>query len=332
MRGIDSHFQRLQPVALHEALEGEGERFGRGEAVELREFGRVAVSEPGEHDSVALDAGVGDMPDFFPEPAARRFGRLLQAPACGIEQPAVERAAQSSVLEPTVTEVRAPVRATPADQGVFAGFVAEEDQILAHKPHRLHRAVAVQFLGQRRRLPIAAHERTAGRSRPRPGHQFVVFHAEHPGILTAYLAGSNRRRQRLATLAGPSARRAASSRDRTTASARSRCLRRAPAGDRRLFDRFRQRRETLACEERESDQLMAPAGRVQVSPGGSAPYRHVPPDVRRREDRGTAVGGRRAARRQWTALRGRGVRHCSSAGCCQRQEACVAGISRLVRR
>ena len=40
----------------------------------------------------------------------------------------------------------------------------------------------------------------------------------------------------------------------------------------------------------------------------------------------------RAAWRQRTALRGRGVRHCSSAGRCQRQEACVAGVSRPVRR
>ena len=55
--------------------------------------------------------------------------------------------------------------------------------------------------------------------------------------------------------------------------------------------------------------------------GGRGRRSRAPPDVRRREDRGTAVGGRRAAWRQRTALRGRGVRHCSSAGRCQRQEA-----------
>ena len=61
--------------------------------------------------------------------------------------------------------------------------------------------------------------------------------------------------------------------------------------------------------------------------GGRGRRSRVPPDVRRREDRGTAgVAGAQPG----GASRSR-VRHCGSAGRCQRQEACVAGISRPAR-
>ena len=92
-------------------------------------------------------------------------------------------------------------------------------------------------------------------------------------------------------------------------------------------------REKHGCEVR----LLLP---VYVKPfvkrerrGGRGRRSRVSTDVRRREDRGTAGGGRRAAWRQRTrtALRGRGVRHCISAGRYQRQEACAAGVSRAAR-
>ncbi len=48
--GIDADLQRLQPVAVDHALEGEGVRARRQEAVEVGEGGRLALAEIGEDD------------------------------------------------------------------------------------------------------------------------------------------------------------------------------------------------------------------------------------------------------------------------------------------
>ena len=62
-----------------------------------------------------------------------RLGRRLQALARGVEQPAMERAAQAAVLQPPEGEIGAAMRAMPLDQAMAAGFVAEQHEILAEQ-------------------------------------------------------------------------------------------------------------------------------------------------------------------------------------------------------
>src|SRR5258707_3314441 len=130
MRGVDPDFQRLQPVAVPVALEGEGVRLGRDEAVEVRKGGRLAGAQVGEKDSALLDHGVRALPDVLAQAAAFGLGRRLQASAADIEQPAMEGAAQAAVLQPAIREIRTAVRAMAIGKTVPAFLVTKPTKIL----------------------------------------------------------------------------------------------------------------------------------------------------------------------------------------------------------
>ncbi len=119
VRRVDADFQRLQPVAVPIALEGEGVGVGRGEAVEVRESGRLARAEPREQDTAALGDRIRALADVLAHAAALRFRRRLQAFAFDVEQPAVEHAAQITVLVASVGEVRAAMRAVTVEKAVL---------------------------------------------------------------------------------------------------------------------------------------------------------------------------------------------------------------------
>ena len=137
MRRVDADFERLQPVAVPIALEGERVGVGRDEAIEVRECRRLARAEIGEQHAAALEHRVGDGLDVLAHPAAFRFGGRLDALAARVELPAVERAAQPVGLDASVGEIRAAVRAVSLDQRKIL-FSAIQDQILAEQPNRLH--------------------------------------------------------------------------------------------------------------------------------------------------------------------------------------------------
>ena len=176
---VDADLERLQPVAIDHALEGEGVGCGRDEAVEIRKRRRLARAEIGPQDAALLDHRIGFLFDVGAEVAVVGLGRRLQACAVDVEQPAVERAAQSAVFQPPVGQVGAAMRAMAADQAVAAPVVLEGDEVFAKQPHRLDRPVAGQLIDQRRRLPVAPHQR-AGRGAGRgAGDEIVLFGAEH---------------------------------------------------------------------------------------------------------------------------------------------------------
>ena len=180
VRRIDAHFERLQPVAVDGALEREGVAVGRDEAVEVRKLRRLARPHVGEQDAAPLHHRVGLLPDVGAEVRAVRLGWSLQALAGGVEQPAVEGAAQAAALEAAVSEVGATMRATALDQAVTAFFVAEQHQVLAEELHRLDRAVgAGKLVDQRHRLPVAAEKPTGRRAGADAGDEVVLFLAEH---------------------------------------------------------------------------------------------------------------------------------------------------------
>src|SRR5204862_8073305 len=116
VRRIDAYFQRLQPVAVPVALEREGVLARRDERVELRKCGCFAFAEIREDDSASLDHRICAQANVLAQAAPGRLGRRLEALAGRIEEPAVKRAAQSSVLEPPVGEIGPAVCTLPLDQ------------------------------------------------------------------------------------------------------------------------------------------------------------------------------------------------------------------------
>ena len=179
MGGVDAHLQRLEPVALHEALEGEGVGTRRDKAVELREGGRVVPAKVGEEDAVALAHRVAGVEDAGKQAAALGLGGGFQAFPLHVEQPAVEHAAQAAVLQPAKSQVRAPMRTVPLQQAMTPPLVAEKHQLLAHHPHRRQGPFRGKLFGQGDRLPIFAQQLPRGRAWANPGHAVVCFGAHH---------------------------------------------------------------------------------------------------------------------------------------------------------
>ena len=68
---VDADLEGLQPVAVPQALEGEGVRAGRGEAVERRE-GRLLAgfAEPAEQDAALLQHRVAALLDALAQPGS----------------------------------------------------------------------------------------------------------------------------------------------------------------------------------------------------------------------------------------------------------------------
>src|SRR5438046_5348737 len=144
MRRVDADLERLQPVAVPVPLEREGVLVGRDEAVEPRKRRRLAGAEIGEEDAASFSERIRAQPDVLAKAACRGLGGRLEAFAAGVVKPAVERAAQTAVLEPAISEVRAAMRAVPLEQAVSMP-VLEQDQVFAEEPHCLHRTRAFQF-------------------------------------------------------------------------------------------------------------------------------------------------------------------------------------------
>ena len=72
VRRIDADLERLQPVAVDQALEGEGVRARRQEAVEVGEGGRLAFAEIGEDDPVLHHDRIGALAHALAEHASPR--------------------------------------------------------------------------------------------------------------------------------------------------------------------------------------------------------------------------------------------------------------------
>jgi hypothetical protein len=108
--GIDAHFERLQPVAIDQALEREGVRGRRDEAIEMRERRRLARPHIGEQDPVLLHHRIGLVLDVLAQAAAFRLRRRVETLAGDVEQPAMERATQAATFEPAESEVGAAMR------------------------------------------------------------------------------------------------------------------------------------------------------------------------------------------------------------------------------
>ena len=179
MGGVDADLERLQPVALPQALERENVGLRRPETVEIRKSGRLVRAHVREHDAVLLDHRIGGRPDPLVHPRALGLARLFDALAAPVVVPAVEGAAKAVVFAAPEAEIRAAVQAVSADEAQLSLVVAEEDEPFAEQRHRHHRARAVQLLDEGGRLPVSA-EHLARRPAPAgAGKPLVEFLADH---------------------------------------------------------------------------------------------------------------------------------------------------------
>ncbi len=130
VRGVDSDFQRLQPVALNQSLERERIFSRCRKAVDLGKRGRLALAQIGPEDAALFDNRIGALPDVLAERRACGLRRSFKTLALDVEEPSVKGAAKASVLETTESEVRTAVRTIAIHQSVLSCFVLEEDEVL----------------------------------------------------------------------------------------------------------------------------------------------------------------------------------------------------------
>ena len=181
---VNAHLKGLQPVAVPQAFEGKSVGIRGGEAVKgrkrwgLRAFG----AKPAKQHTAALHQRIATLLDLLAQGAAGGFGGCVSAKPFGVEFPAVKRAAQSVTFIATKRQVGAPVRAIAVQQAKLAAGVFEQNKVLPQHAHGLHGANAhvrvkrrIEFIDQRHRLPVTAHQVAAGRARTDAGNEFVEF-------------------------------------------------------------------------------------------------------------------------------------------------------------
>ena len=93
-------------------------------------------------------------------------------------------AAQPAVLDPAVAEIGAAMRAVETEQAEAVAIVAKQHQLLAEDLDRHGRAAGRQLVGERDRMPVAAHQRTARRVRTGACYQLVLCLRQHHRLLS----------------------------------------------------------------------------------------------------------------------------------------------------
>src|SRR5581483_3485557 len=130
----------------------------------VREQRRRLRAHVGEDGPAGLVRLIGSLVYALVEGGALRLAGLLEAAAGSVVEPAMIDAANAAVLEPAVREVGSPVGTVDPEQSQLSGFVAKEDEVLAHDPHGQGRSTFGQLLAQRDRLPVAAQHLSARRA------------------------------------------------------------------------------------------------------------------------------------------------------------------------
>ncbi len=92
-------------------------------------------------------------------------------------------AAQAAMFEAAERKISAAVGAMAGDQAIAALLVAKQHEILAEQFDGLNQPRPLQFVDQRRRLPVHPHQFPARVLGPGAGDQVVLFLAHHGGGL-----------------------------------------------------------------------------------------------------------------------------------------------------
>src|SRR6185437_6781662 len=149
-----------------------------------RESRWLALAEISEDHAAAHRDRIGFVLDRTAEILARRFGRLLQALAVHVVEPAVIDAAQPAILDPAVAQIGAAMRTMQVEQADAVFFVFEQHEFLMQRLH-FERRVFRDVGEHRDRLPIAAEQLAERRIRSGARHQLVLLFRQHPMPLKA---------------------------------------------------------------------------------------------------------------------------------------------------
>ena len=139
MRRVDAHFKGLQPIAVPQALEGEGMASWRVEAIEGRHWWRRKLSraEPAEQHATVLAHWITTLGDTLMKRAAGRFRGRFQAAAVECKLPAVKRAAQAVAFVPAKRQIGAAMGAVTIKQAPVVLRVFEQHKILTENANGL---------------------------------------------------------------------------------------------------------------------------------------------------------------------------------------------------
>ncbi len=161
---------------------------------------RFAFAHISPENAALLHDRIAALLDAATELRILRLGGRFQTLARCVEQPAVKGAAQAALFEPAEGEVGATMRAVALDQAIAPLLVAKQHEVFAEQFYRTHRSRPLEFIEQRRRLPVHPHQSAAGVVRARARDQVVLFLAHHGALPHPKKACGGRRSQRIVRL------------------------------------------------------------------------------------------------------------------------------------
>src|SRR5205085_164294 len=103
--------QRLEEIALVQALRGVSMMLGHAQKLIRGKERRLARAHVGKNVARDFATGIRTLADALVERAARRLARLLQTATTHIVEPPMVDAAQTTVFDSPVAEVRTSMRA-----------------------------------------------------------------------------------------------------------------------------------------------------------------------------------------------------------------------------
>src|SRR5262249_52507164 len=112
---------------------------------------------------------------------------LLDAAAALVHQPTVIVAADAGLLDESMGEVGAPMRAVPVEEAETSALVLIEHEVLAHEPNGLDR-ILVEFARAADRHPVAAQKLSHRRTRADLGEKAVLFRTQHARPRSCFVA------------------------------------------------------------------------------------------------------------------------------------------------
>ena len=172
---IGGAFEPLQPIAFLHHPEGHAVFFGSSHELEIGDQRRGALAHIAPNDAAFVFNRIGGVAHFLAEFFVLGLGRLIQAVAFDIEQPAVIEAANAAVFDAAIGEIGAPMRAMEAGEAKPVLVIAKQHQLLGQNFDRHGIAADGHFLRRGNGLPIGAQQIAARRARPGPGYEIVLL-------------------------------------------------------------------------------------------------------------------------------------------------------------
>jgi hypothetical protein len=126
---IDVALIGLQVIALMKDLVDVEMVSGRVKKVIIGKQRRLSRSHIGENHASCFLAGISRMANCVPMLAAARLSRLLQAAPFNVIEPAMIKTPEAAVFDPSIAQVRSPVRAVNPQKPGSPVIIAEQYQL-----------------------------------------------------------------------------------------------------------------------------------------------------------------------------------------------------------